>query len=175
MLYYIIGYVTFGNILSLFELDCIWKKLFFGMSGIITGIYSVLLFFEIDVLKALEAVVFMEMFVPVIRALLVIWFNFILAYLCRNAVLLAEFGRSTLYLCGSEYLIKTIVPVIADILGLQIVPNGPLAIYIYCLFLIYFVYKFLAPVEKEIIKKVQNILQLQFYNNVYAKRKSESD
>lgn len=68
---------------------------------------------------------------------------------------LAKVGQDTLYLCGSEYMIKIVVPSICGIVGLSINLDGPLYVCIYTIMLLWAGEKIFVPWEKNIIRKMR--------------------
>ena len=78
-----------------------------------------------------------------------------LAYYLQEIEVLAKVGQDTLYLCGSEYIIKIIVPSICGIVGLTMNLDGPLYVCIYTIMLLWFGEKVVIPWEKTIITKMR--------------------
>ena len=76
----------------------------------------------------------------------------------ENVKLFEEIGKNTLFLCGSEYIIKLLVPICFSIIGLDISLQNPLATYIYSLALLVISNNTLVPIEKKILKRM-HILQ----------------
>lgn len=73
----------------------------------------------------------------------------IVSYMLRNVKVMAKLGELTLYFCGSEYIIKTIV---YNLLGIVIVVKitNALQAVIYSFFLLFVAKKCLVPIEKKI-------------------------
>ena len=78
-----------------------------------------------------------------------------LAYYLQEVEVLAKVGRDTLYLCGSEYMIKIVVPSICGIVGLAINLDGPLYVCIYTIMLLWAGEKIFVPWEKNFITKMR--------------------
>ena len=77
------------------------------------------------------------------------------AYYLQGIEVLAKVGQDTLYLCGSEYMIKIVVPSICGIVGLSINLDGPLYVCIYTIMLLWAGEKIFVPWEKNIIRKMR--------------------
>lgn len=154
-LYYLIffgmGYILFPLVNRLLTSPTRKSRAFLGVSGFLVSIYTVLLFFQKDVCRMLAGLVGFQVVTPILRAMLVIYFWILVAYLLRNQTLLAKIGRNTLYLCGSEYIIKNTFPYMIELLGLGISLSSPMATYIYSAIVLYLAYRFLVPLEKKLI------------------------
>ena len=68
-------------------------------------------------------------------------------------------GRERLYLCGNENVIKTIIPLLATVLGLNIQMGNPTSLILYCLILLWLAHRFIIPTEKRIINHVNQYFQ----------------
>ena len=64
----------------------------------------------------------------------------------------AKVGQETLYLCGNEWVIKTVVPLFLNLIGLQINISNPFAAYILTFCLIGLNYKVVIPFEKLVVQ-----------------------
>lgn len=167
IIYYAIGYSTFSYIQSFFELDSNKNKVLFVISGIISLVYSSLLFFGKDSLKLVKEVGIIPdnictMFFPIIRTLIIIWLVFIVSKIFEDNKCLNKIGKETLYLCGSEYIVKVIFGCFVSILSLKLSLTSSLSCCIYSIIIILFAIKFLIPIEKEIISKFQNLFSKVF-------------
>ena len=81
-------------------------------------------------------------------------------YLSNNDFL-KKIGRNTLYLCGNEYLIKILVPMVLSTFGLTVALTSPVQIYIYTFILLVVVNKVLVPLEKPCLDKIQKFLNFK--------------
>lgn len=152
--YYIAGLVFFPYIEKIFQLDKRWKQFFIWVIGIGTFIYSAFLFFGIDIINIQSSNEGVMSVVPVYRAYLIIVFVVVMAYVFRKADRVAFVGRNSLYLCGNEYIIKTLVICFFDMLGLTITLFNPLAAYIYTTVLVLGANYILTPVVKPMLNTV---------------------
>ena len=96
----------------------------------------------------------MNLVCPILRPMILIVGILIIAKLFEDVELFGVLGKNTLFLCGSEYIIKLIFPLCLQTIGLNIFYPNPLAVYIYTLFLLVLSNKMLVPVEKSIFKKL---------------------
>ncbi len=151
MLFFAIGYIAYPHIVEFLRLNTRRKKVIFVVTGVLTAAYSIMLFEKVDYINS----IFGNMILfPSFRALLLIWLNLVIARLLENISLLSKIGRETLYLCGNEYIIKTLVPCLLGIFGLSCKLTGPLPTYLYVLFLLIICVKFFIPWEKKIITEI---------------------
>lgn len=170
IIYYAIGYISFPYIENLFKLKTMINKIVFAISGIGSFVYSALLFFEKDLLNTFYNIRYIGLFMPIIKALIVIWFFFIISKILENSKFLNEFGRNTLYLCGSEFIVKTLLPCCISILGMQINIPNPLVGYMYTFVLLIIANVYLVPIEKKIISEIQ-----QLYSSFFHSIKNEME
>lgn len=155
ILYFSIGYVSYPFINSLFQLDHIKKKVLFLISFIISTSYSFLLLSGHDLLSVMDNIYFFSVVKQYLAVIILIWMNLVLARLLDNNDTLNNIGCNTLYLCGSETLIKIIVPYTINIIGFNILLQNPLSVCIYSFILIVIACKILVPVEKKILMRIR--------------------
>lgn len=164
IVFYALGYVFFPAIYRLFQLDTLKKRIIFAVSGIITFLYSAFTFVYIDVLAVFKTSPALSVFTSLLSAILLIWFWLVMAKLCENSKALARVGQYTLYLCGSEYIIKALVPAIISLLGITVTISSPLAAYIYTGVLLALAYKYLVPIERICITQIK-----LFFENLFSR------
>jgi fucose 4-O-acetylase-like acetyltransferase len=155
LIYYAIGFLAFPVIHKLFSLHTQKSKKIITISATISFIYSILLFEKIDLLIGITTIPIIDIFHQIFTALLVIWLYFVVAYLFENVSFFQDLGQTTLYLCGNEYIVKTLVSYFIRIVGLSINITNPLSAYLYTLTLLIIVYKFLIPIEEKMLHKLQ--------------------
>lgn len=156
LLYYCLGYVLFPYIHKFLTTGSVMTNSAMVVTGIFAAAFSALLFFGKNLFGFLYNVPFLKYFAPVFVACIVIWLNVLAAYCLRNVGQFQRIGRTTLYLCGSEFLVKTLVFRTAELFGLNIQVLTPLAVYIYTYILLVITYKFLVPVEKSALNAILN-------------------
>lgn len=52
------------------------------------------------------------------RSFILIWLNIVIAYALKDVARFAQMGKETLYYCGSEWVIKYIIPLLFSLWGL---------------------------------------------------------
>ena len=160
IIYYGIGYVSFAGINRLFDSShTLLHTILVKAGGTVAGIYAAACFFGKEPLAFLYHIkcfgTYIGLLVPVISTLILIWFVFIMSYICQNIKIFQVLGSETLYFCGSEYIIKTAVPAAAGILGLGVTCPNPLSAYIYTFFLMLLTHAALIPIEKKMLQNLQ--------------------
>ncbi|MBO5293259.1 MAG: acyltransferase [Lachnospiraceae bacterium] len=87
---------------------------------------------------------------PFFTACVLIGFLYILARALEHLPLLQAMGQKTLYFCGSETILKILVPEFLSICGLTFALNDPLSVYLYGAVLMLLGYYILIPIEKKL-------------------------
>lgn len=146
---YALGYVLYPYISKLFALDNIWKKIAFYVSTFLGFVYSFLLYENVDLLHKLGELPFNELFFPLIRAFIVIWFILCISKIAEHVDILCTTGQDTLYLCGSEFIVKGLLPYFLGVFGISVYTFYPIQIFIYSFIVIMIAEKFFVPVEKK--------------------------
>lgn len=158
IIFYAIGYIIYPLIVKLFELDTRKKKISFYILGIISFFYAGLVFFEKDYLRSLlELIPLIRILSPIIRTFILIISNLILAKILENISLFTTIGKDTLYLCGNEFIIKSICSSLVELIGLRLTFNTPLHVYLYTMILLILSIKFLHPLERKFINSIKCI------------------
>ena len=78
-------------------------------------------------------------------------------YLSHNEFI-RKMGKNSLYLCGNEYLIKLLVPMVFSMIGITVVPTSPVQFGIYTFVLLLAANFVLVPLERPVLKKIQSKL-----------------
>ncbi len=175
MFYYLVffslGYVIYPYLLKLFSLDANTKKLVFCILLVISSTYTVAVFLDKnEPLKILDSILILGDVILIFKTFILILFNLVLAKLLENANFLAKIGRETLYLCGNEYIIKSLLPYLLAKLGILISFESLLFVLVYNFFIIILLVKAFIPLEKRMF---EFILERLFIckNIVLRKRK----
>lgn len=71
---------------------------------------------------------------------------------------ICKMGKDSLYLCGNEYLIKLLVPMVLSMVGLTVKPTSPVQFGMYSFALLVMADCVLVPLEKPVLKKIQSKL-----------------
>ena len=152
LIFYAIGYIAYPYILELFKLDSKKKRGIFIATGIVSAAYAIALFFGIDVItQAFGDIKVMEHIIPLLRIPLLIWVNLCAAKLFEKIDIFKEIGQNTLYLCGNEYIITTLLANILGMFSFGVNIITPLTGFIYASILILVGIKLVIPFEKAIV------------------------
>ena len=171
LLYYCLGYVLFNGIDRLLTSEKIGFKIAKYVSGVIAFCFTGLLFFQKNLLIQLNGVPFVKYFFPVLTALIPIWFFFLVAYALRNYAYLADLGRSSLYFCGSEYIVKhSVYSFMVAFFGFSI-RNGFVAL-VYSFILLALQHKFIVPILAKMINYINS--QIDQFFLLFKKEKNHS-
>lgn len=154
LIYYAIGYLVFPYILKLFELDTKKKRVLFSGTALVSLGYTIGMFFGIDVLTYLRFATWSSEIVSILSPCIMIYAYLVVARLIEDLTVLADMGRNTLYLCGSEYIIRLFFEETVAIFGLSVSVPSPIGGYIYTSILLFAANKYLVPIEKYIINKI---------------------
>jgi len=101
---------------------------------------------------------YIRIFFPVIRALMIIYLIFIAVKFLTNMKLFAKMGQETLIFCGTEQIIKIIVPSIFAMLGLSARYTTPLVACFYIVFLLVVSHFTLVPFVNKLLSKLYSWL-----------------
>ena len=165
-LYYIgfygIGYAVFPWMCCALEPKKSRDVVFLRLSGLITGMYTVLLLFGKNLLLFLPAPLSTGPMVDLFCPLIVTYFYCILAKQLENVTILNVIGQNTLHLCGNEYIVKALALGVFGALGLRPDVDAPLPVCIYNAILLIGAVYLLIPAEKKLLKKMTDILSDPF-------------
>ena len=158
LIYYALGYALHTRLLDLMD----WKQetdkktvvlLLIGITFLAGYVLSVYL--QEDIIGNIlnRAISGFSMIYPVVRAMLIIFFNLILAKILEGFPLLACAGTQTLWLCGNEMVVKKILEAAVSLLGMQIEITGVLPAIIYAAVMAAVIIRVLLPIEKKLYQK----------------------
>lgn len=154
IIFYALGYYCFGMVRNLLNLDSTGKKAVCTVLGVISFGFAGTLFFGKNVLSVLGDHTVVQLVTAVLGPMLVIVGVMILSKIMESADLLVNIGKDTLFLCGSEYIVKLLVSICLQTVGLKIVLSNPIAAYLYTFALLVLCHKVLVPIEKGVFKKL---------------------
>ena len=154
LIYYALGYLCFPYIIQLFELNTQKKKISFSVMSFVSIIFAIAVYFAGDVWTYMKIPSEAWVITQVVTSCIIIFAYFAIAKILEDVDILVEFGKNTLYLCGSEYIVKILLANFASIFSLNMIGGNPLAIYIYTGLMLFVANKYLVPVEKYIINKI---------------------
>lgn len=156
-IYFVIGYMLFTPLNKILTSNRKKYRLGKWISGGYAMIYSALLFFKHNIYMMFEKFPVIKWFIPILTALTVIWFFFIISYFLKDISLFNELGKSTLYFCGSEFMVKTVMYHLISIVAALKIENG-LAAILYSFFLLCISQKYLVPVERKALINISNLI-----------------
>lgn len=96
IIFYIVGYVSFGIINSILKLDFTHKKILFIVGFILTFTYSALVYFRKDVALFFDSRTAYECY-GIIRPLIIISFLICVAYLLKDIKYMNQLGKHIVY------------------------------------------------------------------------------
>lgn len=153
-LYYVIGYLIFNTTHKCLTSDHRFCRAIILVTGIVSLVYTGLLFFQYNLFSPLSTLPVLSEFVPVFTALTAIWFFLLLSYLLRRVKLFADLGQSTLYFCGSEFLVKSTVNRFLS-LFFTINMNSGLSALVCSFLLLLGEQKYLVPIESKLFNSLK--------------------
>lgn len=169
IIYYAIGYLIYPFVLELFELDTRLKRNIFLFSGGAAFVISAFYFMGKDCLGSVFGMLpFSSLFLPILKALVMIWVNLIAAKMVEKVALFNEMGSQTLFLCGNEYVVKTLLTCFVGLFGIEIALNSPLYVYLYTTLVLIVCTRLVIPFEKKVIASVKET----FRRDHYGKKRS---
>lgn len=153
--FYLIGYFSFKLIRSFMEVDTRSKKVVFASIAFISGAYTFLTFWGKAPLLDLCAFSPIALFfAKLIHPLILCSFSLVLAKLIEDIVFLQTLGRETLYLCGSEFLIQTLLTTTIMYFGVTPDHANTFSPYIYVMVMLSVGHYVFVPFEKAILRKL---------------------
>ncbi|MBO5207796.1 MAG: acyltransferase [Lachnospiraceae bacterium] len=163
LIYYAIGHMFYEKLTEEKTEASKKERLLLLVGIILLAGYVVLVYLHKDVIGKFlyQSIPGMEYVYPVIRVLLLILFNIILAKMLVGIGKLGEIGSQTLWLCGNEFIVKKILNALADILGVQIKIASALSAILYAIVMVFVIIKILMPIEKKLYQRFVEILRLE--------------
>lgn len=157
IVFYALGYCCFGAVDFLLAFDGVVKKAIGGAIGVISFVFSTALFFGKNLFYCFGVNDILYLISGLLTPIVVVSLVLIISKLIENINLFVALGKETLFLCGSEYFIKLLVPLCVQTIGLSISIQNPISAYVYTFVLLLLCYKILVPVEKKMFKKLRLI------------------
>lgn len=161
MIYYCTGYCMFPVLQEFLQSSEEKQKIrnkVLVIVGVAFGVYAVSLFLGKDVLAVLMKVPVLRIFHPYLVAMILILWNVVLAFCLQKSRVMQQFGRESLYLCGNEFLIKTLVTIAASFWGIRVPTQNPAAGIVYVVILFQLTHFMLIPIERPVLKKIEEKL-----------------
>ncbi len=121
----------------------------------VLSVYAVLLFFGTNLLAFLYIPGKLSMIYNLIIPMVLTFWVILLSHMLRKCNLLSMLGRDSLYLCGSEYIIKVCIGGAIGLLGLQEPISTPLCTVGYTLFIMIVCWIIVVPIERFIFRMIK--------------------
>lgn len=154
IVFYCIGWVVFERLNNFFLSS---KKIVIWLVIIGTFAYSANLFLGRNILSRIyeKNRLFLE-FGNIMTPMITIMMILGISYIFSNNSLMRNIGKSSLCLCGNEYIVKSLLPVVLSTFGITINLISPMNVCIYTLVLIVVVYKIVIPIERMLLKAIHS-------------------
>lgn len=132
------------------------KSYLFWIGAVLVTGYAVTVYVQEDIAGNLlvRMIPAAAMVYPVLRAVLLIFFNLVLAKLLEGFHFLAYAGAQTLWLCGNESIVKAILGAAAELAGLRIEVTNELTALIYAAVMTVVIITCLLPIEQRLYQKI---------------------
>lgn len=154
LIYYCIGYCVFPKLQDFLAKERKKKAWILGAAGVICTAYAAGLFWGKDLLFFVEKIPVVRIFHPLFVAMLLIGANLLLAFLLQNRKLIQKLGTETLYLCGNEFIIKTLVAALCSFTGIGMEWRTPAVDLVYVFVLLCLVHFLFVPWQKKLFQKL---------------------
>lgn len=167
--YYALGYAVFPSIRNLFASRSIWAHVGLLVSAAVVTFYAVALLVGKDFVAILLGNI--PNSGPIIRvagSVLLIWFSIIMAQILSSISLFQKIGRDTLYLCGSEQVVRHITPPLFAILGWNSEFTSLFSASIYAFAIILAAWFIVVPVLKTLYNALIELLYPTWLNEKIA-------
>ena len=150
---------------QLFHNKKVITKIIILVTGFLSFVYTALLYWRIDLLNKILQIEYLGIIAYITRTLIIIWFILLVAKFTEDIIVLNNLGKDSLYLCGTEYVIKTCTIKFLEILGIIVLSDGgyftnPLGACIYVIICLYLTEKIFIPIEKEMLQKIKTLTGL---------------
>lgn len=159
--YYVLGYLLFPAMDRLLGQAGRYRAAVLGLTAPCLA-YALLLYFQDSRLMSLFQAPVWGSFLFNVQPVLVIWLYAAAARCVQDVGAFNRIGRETLYLCGSEYFLKTGMRVLGLSLGFTADLISPMAAYLYSGALIWLGSRFLVPLEKQALRRVLGCFSAAF-------------
>ena len=151
--FFVIGYLSFNKLNELITSEKKVYKAIRYTSFVYSLGFTALLYFKHNLYECTIPV--LEWFTPVLTALTVIWFFMLVSYALRNVKFMAEMGKSTLYFCGHEYMVKYMLGWTIKSVAHFVVNNTYLSIF-YSIILLVLQQKYVIPWEAKLFNDLKD-------------------
>lgn len=154
LIFYAVGYAVFPLLHRLLTEKGRLLRTARGAAACAASAYALLVFFGKDPLSAWAFHPVLALLYFLLQPLVLIYLTLYLSRWLTHVPPMVAMGRDSLYLCGSEFLIKLLIPAALSLIGLEIVISQPFAAYVYAAVCMAAAHYLLTPVEKGVLKRV---------------------
>lgn len=152
IVFYALGYCIYPAISWLYAQNNKIKIIILYALLMLSGAYSVMVFVGKNILMQLCIdKVSIAIVNDLVQPVIIIVFVCLLSKMLENSKSLSKTGSESLFLCGNEYIIKTLIPYVLSLVGFNIILSTPLYVFIYTIVLILICIIIVIPIEKRII------------------------
>lgn len=173
LVYFCMGWLLYEPLNKLFAYVKRWPRAILFLA---TGTYSAVLFLGKNPLEILTAsTVFLSKLAGLLTAMILVLFVVCLSYylsLVDYGKHMASIGRSSLYLCGNEDIVKALTPMVLAIFGLTEDISSPMQAYFMMFAFMIIVHKVFVPLEKPVLRKLQGIFG-EAVDKLFSKEKAK--
>ncbi|MFW7363640.1 acyltransferase family protein [Vagococcus fluvialis] len=160
LIFYCIGWISFNHLNKLFDSESNKGRIVIFVLTFLSFVYSGLLFFNKNIFLITNiSTSYFKLITDLLTPLVTIFLVISISNYLRNFEYLKKMGKNSLYLCGSEYLIKVLLTTSLSLVGVTINLSTPLSYFIYAVFLLVLVNHLLVPFEKRLLGKIQMSLK----------------
>ena len=160
--YFALGYACFPYIRQLLTSKSTWARLGVILSAVLVTAYAVALIVGKDLIAILlRPIPNSYPAAHVAGAVVLIWFAILLSQLLSSIELFQAMGRNTLYLSGSEQIVRHLTPPLLSVFGLNLNINSPLTGMIFTFIALVAVYFLVIPFLKAFYKNILAFLTVK--------------
>lgn len=162
IIFYALGYCLYPYINDFFKLNTSAKKIIYVVLVLITGVYTTFAYEGVYLLDRISINTAFRSLISVFDAIIIIVFILLVSNLLQGLKVLSNIGMETLYLCGNEWIVKSLFPAFISLFGVQVIIDSPLKAWLYSVVLILITYKCVIPIEKQVINIVKRNISIYF-------------
>ncbi len=156
MIYYAFGYVLRKKLITTGSKPEGYKRCLFMLGAAVLTGYTVSVYLQEDLVGTIlcRMIPAAGMIYPVVRAMLLIGFQLILAKILEGFHFLSYAGAQTLWLCGNENIVKILLSAAAGLVSLKIEVTNEISALVYAVVMTVVIIKILLPVEQKLYGKL---------------------
>lgn len=152
-LYFVVGYLLFDKINAFLASQRRWHRWAKLISGVFSFVFTGLLFFKFNAYGFLHFSRVTAWYQSALTAMTCIWTFVLIAYMLKDVKLFSDMGKSTLYFCGNEYIVKNAVNQFVLIFAEVSVGSGFAAL-AFSFVLLLLQHRYLVPAEAKLFSAI---------------------